>query len=191
VASLQQPVSSPDDNDQMTVTPVVVPGTEAAEIEFDLFFRHHSSRLMGQAYVLAGEASGAQDLVQESFLRAWQHWDQLRGLDHPEAWIRRVMYNLAVSQWRRSRRLVPIGELEPRGAEQQHPDAMALAAALRTLPRRQAQAIVLHDAAGLTAIEVAKELSVPEGTVRSWLSRGRAVLAAQLADTQELEEGAP
>jgi RNA polymerase sigma-70 factor, ECF subfamily len=190
VASLRQPVSSPDDNDQMTVTPVVVPGTEAAEIEFDLFFRHHSSRLMGQAYVLAGEASGAQDLVQESFLRAWQHWDELRGMDHPEAWIRRVMYNLAVSQWRRSRRLVPIGELEPRGAEQ-HPDAMALAAALRTLPRRQAQAIVLHDAAGLSAIEVAKELSVPEGTVRSWLSRGRAVLAAQLADAEDLEEGAP
>lgn len=190
MASLRLPVSSPDGNDQMTAAPVVVPGTEAAEIEFDLFFRHHSSRLMGQAYVLAGEAAGAQDLVQESFLRAWQHWDELRGMDHPEAWIRRVMYNLAVSQWRRSRRLVPIGELEPRSVEQ-HPDAMALAAALRTLPRRQAQALVLHDAAGLSAIEVAKELSVPEGTVRSWLSRGRAVLATQLADTEDLEEGAP
>jgi RNA polymerase sigma-70 factor, ECF subfamily len=176
-------------DEAMTVTPFAVPGTGAAEIEFDLFFRHHSSRLMGQAYVLAGESAGAQDLVQESFLRAWQHWDELRNKDHPEAWLRRVMYNLAISQWRRSRRLVPLGHLEPAGSEQ-HPDALALAAALRTLPRRQAQAIVLHDAAGLSASEVAKELSVPEGTVRSWLSRGRAVLAARMVETEVREEGA-
>jgi RNA polymerase sigma-70 factor (ECF subfamily) len=100
------------------------------------------------------------------------------------------MYNLAVSQWRRSRRLVPIGELELKGPDQ-HPDALALSAALRSLPHRQAQAIVLHDAAGLSAIEVANELNVPEGTVRSWLSRGRAVLAARLAETDGPEEGAP
>ena len=67
---------------------------------------------------------------------------------------------------------------------------MALAAALRSLPRRQAQAIVLHDAAGLSALEVAGELNVPEGTVRSWLSRGRAVLAARLTDSDGLEKGA-
>jgi RNA polymerase sigma-70 factor (ECF subfamily) len=174
----------------MTVTPLAVPGADAAEIEFDLFFRWQSSRLMGQAYVLAGEAAGAQDLVQESFLRAWEHWDELRIMDHPEAWLRRVMYNLAISQWRRSRRLVPIGNLELAGADQ-HPDALGLASALRSLPRRQAQAIVLHDAAGLSAVEVANELGVPEGTVRSWLSRGRAVLAARLADREGLEKGAP
>jgi RNA polymerase sigma-70 factor, ECF subfamily len=174
----------------MTITPLAAPGTSAAEIEFDLFFRHHRSRLMGQAYVLAGEAAGAQDLVQESFLRAWQHWDDLRGLHDPEAWLRRVMYNLAVSQWRRSRRLVPLGDVE-KSVSYEHPDALALAGALRTLPRRQAQAIVLHDAAGLSAAEVARELDVPEGTVRSWLSRGRAVLAARMAENEDLEEGAP
>lgn len=174
----------------MTVTPIAVPVTNSAEMEFDLFFRHHMSRLMGQAYVLAGEAAGAQDLVQESFLRAWQRWDDLRRMNDPEAWLRRVMYNLAVSQWRRSRRLVPLGEFE-QSVSDEHPDAAALAAALRTLPRRQAQAIVLHDAAGLTAVEVARELDVPEGTVRSWLSRGRAALAARMVESEGLEEGAP
>ncbi|MGO9343142.1 MAG: SigE family RNA polymerase sigma factor [Acidimicrobiales bacterium] len=174
----------------MTVTPFAVPGTHAAEVEFDLFFRHHRPRLMGQAYVLAGEAAGAQDLVQESFLRAWQHWEDLRGLDDPEPWLRRVMYNLAVSQWRRSRRLVPLGELEQASSDE-HPDAVALAGALRSLPRRQAQAIVLHDAAGLSASEVARELDVPEGTVRSWLSRGRAALAARMVENEGFEEGAP
>src|ERR1700683_651368 len=119
-------VPAQDGDEAMTFTPLAMPGTEAAEVEFDLFFRWQSSRLMGQAYVLAGETAGAQDLVQESFLRAWEHWDELRGMDHPEAWVRRVMYNLAVSQWRRSRRLVPIGELEPRRVEQA-PHAVGLA----------------------------------------------------------------
>ena len=115
----------------MTVTPLAVPGTSAAEIEFDLFFRHYSARLMGQAYLLAGDRAGAQDLVQESFLRAWQRWAELRDMDHPEAWLRRVMYNLAVSQWRRSRRIVPIGdpsEPVPRNTLA----ALGLSAALRS-----------------------------------------------------------
>jgi RNA polymerase sigma-70 factor (ECF subfamily) len=181
VAQSEEPSPSRRGDEAMTVTPLAVPETNAGEIEFDLFFRHHSARLMGQAYLLAGDTAGAQDLVQESFLRAWQRWAELRDMDHPEAWLRRVMYNLAVSQWRRSRRIVQIGDLERAGAEE-HPDALGLSAALRSLPRRQAQAIVLHDGAGLSAIEVAKELGVPEGTVRSWLSRGRQVLAAQMRD---------
>ncbi len=183
-------IVSSDSDEAVTVTPLAVPGTHATEIEFDRFFRYHRSRLMGQAYVLAGEAAGAQDLIQESFLRAWQRWDELRGLDDPEAWLRRVMYNLAVSNWRRARRLVPLGEHE-QSVSDEHPDAVALAGALRSLPRRQAQAIVLHDAAGLSASEVAKELDVPEGTVRSWLSRGRAVLAARMVENEDVEEGAP
>jgi RNA polymerase sigma-70 factor, ECF subfamily len=164
-------------------------GRDQSEAEFDLFFRRHSASFLGQAYVLAGEAGTAQDLVQESFLRAWQHWVEVRSMDHPEAWVRRVLYNLAVSGWRRSRRLVPLGDVD-RSVSGPHPDALALAAALRTLPRRQAQAIVLHDAGGLTAFEVASELGVPEGTVRSWLSRGRAVLAARMAESDDLAKGA-
>lgn len=165
-------------------------GQARAEGEFDLFFRTSGSALLGQAYVLSGELATAQDLVQESFLRAWQHWDEVRSMDHPEAWVRRVLYNLAVSGWRRNRRLVPLAGVD-RSVSGPHPDAVALAVALRTLPRRQAQAIVLHDAGGLTALEVAQELGVPEGTVRSWLSRGRAVLAGRLAETDDVAKGAP
>jgi RNA polymerase sigma-70 factor, ECF subfamily len=167
---------------------VPAPSGTLAEAEFDRFFRQYSSRLLGQAYVLAGSAAGAQDLVQESFLRAWQRWDEVREKDHPEAWVRRVLYNLAISGWRRNQRLLPL-TVDP-SVEGPHPEALALAAALRTLPRRQAQAIVLHDAAGLTASEVAAELGVPEGTVKSWLSRGRTLLASRMQETEDLGEGA-
>jgi RNA polymerase sigma-70 factor, ECF subfamily len=169
---------------------LAAPGIARSEAEFDAFFRQHSSRLLGQAYVLAGEAGAAQDLVQETFVRAWERWDEVRGLERPEAWARRVLYNLAVSRWRKDRRLVPLGHHDPSVAGP-HPDALVLAAALKTLPHRQAQAIVLHDAAGLTTGEVAIELGVPEGTIRSWLSRGRPLLAALISEKDEFEKGAP
>jgi RNA polymerase sigma-70 factor, ECF subfamily len=162
-----------------------------AESEFDRFFRAEGPRLLGQAYVFTGDSATAQDLVQESFLRAWQRWDEVSVMNRPDAWVRRVLYNLAVSTWRRGRRLVPLADVDLTVGGP-HPDALALAAALRTLPRRQAQAIVLHDAAGLSAPEVATELGVPEGTVRSWLSRGRSLLAARLSDSDgdDLAKGA-
>ena len=56
--------------------------------------------------------------------------------------------------------------------------------ALRRLPSDQQRALVLHDVIGLSVAEVARELRVPEGTVRSWLSRGRAALAADLGVAQ-------
>ncbi len=63
-------------------------------------------------------------------------------------------------------------------------------AALAHLPEPQREALVLHDGLGLSVAEVASELGVPEGTVRSWLSRGRAVLAPILSagdDTMEVK----
>jgi RNA polymerase sigma-70 factor, ECF subfamily len=167
----------------------VTVGDPQADAEFDRFFRERSPGLLGQAYVLSGENGTAQDLVQESFLRAWQHWPQVRVMDSPEAWVRRVLYNLAVSSWRHGRRLLPLDGVD-RIVSGPHPDAVALAAALRTLPRRQAQAIVLHDAGGLTALEIGDELGVPVGTVRSWLSRGRSLLAARLSESEDLAKGA-
>jgi RNA polymerase sigma-70 factor (ECF subfamily) len=52
----------------------------------------------------------------------------------------------------------------------------------------QRHAIVLHDAVGVPVSEIALELDVPEGTVRSWLTRGRRLLAIELTITDEREE---
>jgi RNA polymerase sigma-70 factor (ECF subfamily) len=64
-----------------------------------------------------------------------------------------------------------------------------LAAALRSLPESQMLAIVLHDGVGMTVPEVAKTLKVPDGTVKSWLSRGRATVALSL-DAASITGGA-
>jgi RNA polymerase sigma-70 factor (ECF subfamily) len=66
---------------------------------------------------------------------------------------------------------------------------MMLAAALRALPQNQMMAIVLHDGAGMSVQEVATDMKVPEGTVKSWLSRGRADAAAKLAGSSHGRNG--
>jgi RNA polymerase sigma-70 factor (ECF subfamily) len=64
-------------------------------------------------------------------------------------------------------------------------DQREIIAALRTLPRAQREAIVLHHLVGLTVDEAADYLNAPAGTVKSWLFRGRQHLAATLASSSE------
>ncbi len=66
------------------------------------------------------------------------------------------------------------------------PDRVALTAALARLPANQRRAVVLHYLADLSVTQIAAQEDVPEGTVKSWLHRGRAALAAQLSPTNEV-----
>lgn len=159
----------------------------SAEAEFEAFFRSTGPGLVGLGYVLTGNPTQAQDLAQETLTRAWERWGQVGGYDDPASWCRRVLLNLATSEWRKSRRRS--GTAAPEG-QTPAPDleAILLAQALRTLPEPQRHAIVLHDGAGLSVPEVAAQLEVPQGTVRSWLSRGRRLLAERL-DLPEPAEG--
>jgi len=157
---------------------------EDDEHEFDALYRRLSPRMVGQAYAMTGSTAAAEDLVQEAFGRAWVRWGRVRRLENPEAWIRRVMVNQAISDWRkRSRPEVLDPRLRP--GEVMEVDAIWLADALRTLPRNQCRAVVLHDAAGLTVPEISRQLRVPSGTVKSWISRGRTRLAILLDDSRE------
>lgn len=153
------------------------------ENDFDALYRRLAPRLMAQAYALTGQRAAAEDLVQDAFGRAWVCWGKVRRLDNPEAWVRRVLLNQAISDWRkRSKR--PSVHVPPSGGE---PDleAIWLADALRKLPPTQCRAVVLHDAAGLSVPEIAREMRVPVGTVKSWVSRGRAALSVLLSESSK------
>jgi len=65
------------------------------------------------------------------------------------------------------------------------PDHVALVEALRQVPADQRRAMVLHYLVDLPVAEVAHEMGVAVGTVKSWLHRGRTALAARLTDTAE------
>ena len=160
--------------------------SEATEV-FDDFFRTTGPKLVVLGYVFTGDRSQAQDLAQETLLRAWQRWETVSAYDDPAAWCRRVLCNLATSEWRKATRR---RDLSPSPTVSPEPDieAIALARALDTLPPPQRTAIVLHDGGDLSVAAVARELEVPEGTVRSWLSRGRKSLAAELSLSDADEE---
>ncbi len=155
---------------------------------FEAFVRESSGPLFGQAYLLAGDRHSAQDLVQETYVRVWQHWGRVSNYDSPLAFARHVLHNLAVSRWRRHRVRTRMTEVDVPVAP---PDVghLDLLEALGRLPERHRRAIVLHDVVGMSAEEVAAEMKAPVGSVRGWLSRGRASLAADLSAGQA--EAAP
>jgi RNA polymerase sigma-70 factor (ECF subfamily) len=153
------------------------PGGEEA---FDVFFQTSWARLQGQAYVLTGNQEQAQDLTQEALLRAWTHWDRISGYENPGAWTRRVLHNLCIQSWRKSQARRSAGLPDTPTTVDVPEDHMALAQAMRLLPEDQARALLLHDGLGFTVTETARELGVPEGTVKSWLSRTRKIVAANL-----------
>src|SRR5262249_39574400 len=141
---------------------------------------------VAMTYALVGDIGDAQDIAQEAFCRAWQRWAVIVRYDNPVAWIRRVATNLACSRWRRRRVADRHRRAErPPVAPPRAPDRRALVHALRSLPADQRKALVLHHLVDLSIAEVAGELGVRAGTVKSWLHRGRLALAASLADPAE------
>ncbi|WP_412541471.1 SigE family RNA polymerase sigma factor [Longispora sp. K20-0274] len=157
--------------------------TPADSADFHALYAAHYSELVAMLYALCGDLGDAQDMAQESFARAWQRWSAVVTYDDPVAWLRRVGYNLATSRWRRrgvARRFLERSRVE--NTPELSPDRVALVAALRTLPSGQRKALVLHYLADLPVDDIARELSVPSGTVKSWLHRGRNAMATLLKE---------
>jgi RNA polymerase sigma-70 factor, ECF subfamily len=165
-------------------------GTRATE--FDDFYGAAARRIVRHAYALTGNLADAQDIAQEAFARAWQRWDLVRGYDSPEAWVRRVATNLATSRFRRDRvARTAVRRLIAPEAPEIGPDTVALIAGLRQLPERQRIVLVLHYLADLPVGQIAAEMRCPVGSVKAWLSRGRAALAALVDDRAERGANSP
>jgi RNA polymerase sigma-70 factor (ECF subfamily) len=160
----------------------------ASTEDFEAFYAGTVGRLLGQLLPVTGDLHEAEEVVQEAFARASVRWTRLRDYDVPEAWVRRVALNLATDRGRKLRRqaraLLRLGPppLVPAASA----EAVALLEALRTLPMRQRQAIVLHHLVDLPIEEVARTLGTPPGAVKSLLARGRRTLANRLSDAEEV-----
>jgi len=158
---------------------------EGDDVAFDEFFAATFQRVVGQVYAMTGNLAEAEDAVQEAFARAWQRWPGHKALDNPEAWVRVVAYRIAVSAWRKAanrlvahRRAAAVEYVPSLG-----PEHVALVEALRRISSDQRRVIVLHHLVGLSVDEVAAEVGVSAGTVKSRLARGRAALTPGLSET--------
>jgi RNA polymerase sigma-70 factor (ECF subfamily) len=146
-----------------------------ARADFPDFYAAHFARIVGELYLLIGDHDEAEEVAQEAFARAYTHWHRISGYDLPQAWVRRVAVNYASSRRRRairaSRALLRFGPTPPQPAAE--PDAVAVVRALAKLPLPQRRAMVLFYVGDRTVRDIAAEMSVPEGTIKTWLRRGR------------------
>ena len=151
------------------------------EQRFEEFYDAVFGRLVGQLFLVTGDLHDAEDAVQEALTRAAARWARLREYEVPEAWVRRVAMNLASDGFRRARRRLAVAvRLRPADADPPSLDGLAVTAALRELPASPRAAVVLYHLLDLPVEQVAAELGVPVGTVKSRLTWARRALAAIL-----------
>ena len=153
--------------------------------EFTSLYAASFPRLVGQLYAMTGDRAEAQDAVQEAFVRAWAHRDQIDAGPGAEAWVRVTAWRIAVSRWRRAREGVRLMLLtaRPDRVAGPGPERVAFVEALRQVPAEQRRALVLYHVADLTVEQIAAETGVRPGTVKARLARGRAALAPYLRET--------
>ena len=149
-----------------------------AQDAFEAAVRPHYANLVRRLVLVLGDPHDAEDVAQDAYLKAYRSWDRFDGVD-VRAWLYTIALRLAFNQLRGRRRwLAAIGRIEPRPwADPADPD---LSAALGRLDVRTRSALLLNLVDGYTQAEIARMLSVPEGTVASWISRGRATLRREL-----------
>ncbi|MER6301061.1 SigE family RNA polymerase sigma factor [Kitasatospora sp. NPDC001539] len=152
-----------------------------ASAEFHDFFERHHAELARLAHLLTGETDAADDLAADALIALWQRWDRLRAADHPLAYARGVVANMARARIRsavRERRRVLL--FWTRGPERtEGPDVAAVLdvrAALARLPFRKRACVVLRHAFDLSEKDTAAALGISVGTVKSQCSKGMAEL---------------
>jgi len=187
--------------DDASVVEIDLVARRTRDEEFSAFMRDARDPLHRMAYLLCGDRHRAEELTQHALERTYRAWSRARERD-PLAYARRVLANLRVDTWRRTRREVLAGpdELtraegvrrpgrpgtgEPTGSVD---DRDAVVRALLTLPVKQRRVVVLRHLLDLSESEVAAELGMPVGTVKSTASRGLARLRELLGAP---DSGAP
>lgn len=171
--------------------------------EFERQALAHLDALYGAAYRLTRNARDAEDLVQDSLLRAYRFWDSFQQDSNCKAWLLRIVTNTFINEYQRKKRSREVLDaataeqdatdgvlVQAAAADKQSPAQMLLnnsvsddvQRALDSLPDDFRTAVILCDMQGLSYKEIAEIMECPVGTVMSRLFRGRKLLAAALRD---------
>jgi RNA polymerase sigma-70 factor (ECF subfamily) len=157
----------------------------AAGALFDEMATQHLDALYRTALRLTGRPQDAEDLVQETYLRAWRSLHTYRPGTNPKAWLFRILHNAHIDRFRASSRTVAtVDELEgqdPAFVVHETPETLVMAGlmdaeirqALMEIPEVFRACLILADLEGFSYQEIADILGIPRGTVMSRLFRGR------------------
>jgi len=165
---------------------------------FDGVVRRYTPVLYSLAYRLLGVHEEAEEAVQEIFLRAFQALPRFRLGRRFHPWLYTIALNYLRTRSRRNRRraalrvrpldealdvpAAPAAGADPAGEVERTAAERLAQQALEGLPSRYREVFVLRQIEGLAVRDVAEILGLPEGTVKSFLHRGRALLVARLAE---------
>lgn len=168
----------------------------AALTAYEPFVRQHERAILNYLWRMTGDEQSAYDLTQEVFVRAWRHFDKLRGYDSPRAWLFRVASNLAISGMRARRPLTSVdllpSEQQPASSDPtwRVVERDLVRAAMDALPARRRAALTLREVYGLSTAEVARALGISEASARMTLSRAREQFRiAYLRERQDAQDG--
>jgi RNA polymerase sigma-70 factor (sigma-E family) len=158
--------------------------------DFEAGFGELYNRAYRVAFRLLGSRADAEEIAQETLARAFDRWPKLTGSGkgRPDGWVSTVAANLAIDRWRRAGRRLEVHTDVDRAvpaAEDATALRLALHEALRRLPRRQREVVVLRFLADLPEAAVAESLGCSIGAVKQHASRGLARLRTSLGDVRE------
>jgi RNA polymerase sigma-70 factor (ECF subfamily) len=175
---------------------------QRSQIEFEKQMLPHLDALYRSALSMTKNPGDAEDLVQETFVRAFQFFAQFQGGTNARAWLFRIMTNLYINSYRKKTRepdRVSYDEMEdfylynrlsdaqtssiaasPEDVILTQVQAEAIRDAIDKLPDEYRETVVLADINEFSYQEIAEMLDIPIGTVRSRLSRGRRLVQKSL-----------
>lgn len=170
--------------------------SDETRAEFEQEALVHLDALFRVAMRFAGNASDADDLVQETLFKAFQAWHQYEKGTNAKAWLLTILRNVFIEEYRRTarREALSLHALEPSALvgrvsgddpEESYFDNLVddeVTRAIDTLPYQLREIVALRDIEGLRYEEIAAMLRVPVGTVKSRLFRARGILKAALYD---------
>jgi len=156
------------------------------EEAFASLARGAGDRLLAIAYRILRDLGHAEDAVQQTLVLAWRELPQLRDAERFDAWLHRLLVNACYREARRGRqwaaivRVLPSNEAEPSDDYVTVVERDQLERGFRRLPTEQRAVFVFHHYLGLTLLEIADQLGVPVGTVKSRLHYATNTLRAAL-----------
>ena len=175
---------------------VEMAGPELRERAFEHEAMPHTASLLRAAISITRNSAVAEDLVQETLLRAWRFFDRFDQGTNCKAWLFRIMLNLStrVREKRTAESIlsIPLDETHDEDHAFTNGDflqQLLIRRAFEALPHDQRTVLHLAIIDGFTCKEIAELLSLPMGTVMSRLSRGRAALRDQLAGQEVRGKG--
>lgn len=127
----------------------------------------------------------AEDIAQESFIKAYSHLSKLRHLDRFAGWLSKIVIQNCTDHSRRYAKVQNVSTLDSKFAFSSNPglddeQVSFIRETVAKLPDKFKKVVIMRFAAGLTSAEIAKELGKRHGTVRTWLHRAYEILRKEL-----------